>query len=50
MEGLLFGISPVDPPTLAIVVFVIVIVAVAACYVPARRATNVEPMVALRYE
>jgi ABC-type antimicrobial peptide transport system permease subunit len=50
MEGLLFGVSPVDPPTLAIVAFVIVIVAVAACYVPARRATNVEPMVALRYE
>ena len=50
VQSLLFSVSPFDPPTLATVAFVVVIVAIAACYFPARSATKVEPMVALRYE
>jgi putative ABC transport system permease protein len=44
----IWGVSPHDPLTLSIVVSVMAIVAVAACYIPARRATRVDPMVALR--
>jgi putative ABC transport system permease protein len=50
IRGLLFGVSPFDPPTLAAVAFVVVIVAMGASYIPARRATRVDPIVALRYE
>lgn len=50
IQSLLFGVSPFDPPTLATVAFAVIIVAIVACYIPARRATNVDPMVALRYE
>ena len=46
----LWGISPHDPVTLCSVVAVVAISGLAACYFPARRATRVDPMVALRYE
>lgn len=50
MAGLLFDVRPFDPLTFACVAMVVVIVALAACYLPARRAMRIDPMVALRYE
>ena len=50
MRSLLFGVSPNDPLTVAAVALLLVLIATLASYIPARRATRVDPMVALRHE
>jgi putative ABC transport system permease protein len=50
MKSLLFGVSPTDPLTFALITTALILVALTACFIPARRATRIDPMTALRAE
>src|SRR5262249_23769252 len=50
MTTLLFGVSPTDPPTLVVISLFLATVALLACYIPARRATKIDPLMAIRNE
>jgi ABC-type antimicrobial peptide transport system permease subunit len=50
MASQIWGVSPTDPATLITVVVVVLIVGLLACVLPARTATGVDPLIALRYE
>jgi putative ABC transport system permease protein len=50
IASLLYGVSPADPVTFAVALFLLLLASISACYLPARRAMSVDPMTALRYE